>query len=225
MDKTNEPLLEALKQQGTLLERLTGALEKLGGPPPMQDPNVLIPAQLRMARGADRVPIPTHTTAFEGSITDPSTAAPLRVTGKATFQRWKTALPGPDGDGRGPAIWRCIEIPEDNFGHEESDLRRVFDKEFTEKNRDDIQRAPEDPERAAHLRAKHAKDFRVAVFTRGRRPLHNLLLGKSAEQIASTMTLADPPPPLADQVSTPEVVPVAAAVSEDPLRAILRAGV
>jgi hypothetical protein len=197
-------------------------LEALRTPPPPQNPNIANAQHLRMARGLDRPPPAPHTTAFSGSIVDPTTSSTLRVTGKITFQQWRTSLGGPDGDGKGPLIWRCIELPEDNLSSEEGDLRKLFDKEFAEKNRDDISRAAEDPERAAHLRALHAKEFRICVFNRGRRPLHNAMLGKSAEQVAPIVTLADPPPAIDNQPPPPETAPVPAPVSgESPLAAIL----
>jgi len=220
VSETTELLTRLVEQGAAREERFIQAIEKLGTALPPQDHNTVVTARLRMDRGLDRPVAPLHTTGFEGSITDPDTAAPIRVTGRATFQQTRTALPGPDGAGKGPLIWKCIELPEDNLGAEDGPVRKVFDPEFSAKNRDDLARAQEDPDTAAHLRAKHAKEFRIAVFLRGRRPLHNLLLGKSAEQVASIVTLADPPPALGDQ--TPEFLPVAEALTADPLRAILR---
>jgi hypothetical protein len=174
-------------------------------------------------RGLDRKPLPMHISSFTGTIADASTGAPIRVGGTIAFHQKTTALPGPDGEGRGPLVWKCAELPEDDLAADESDLRKAFDREFSEKNREDIKRAPESPDTAAHLRAKHAREWRIAVFNRGRRPLHVALLGKTLEQIASIVRLADPPPAIGGvETPPPEVSPAPVAVGSDPLRAILR---
>ena len=100
MSETTELLTRLVEQGAAREERFIQAIEKLGTAPPPQDPMVRQTQTMTVLRGLDRPVAPVHTTGFEGSITDPDTAAPFRVTGRATFQQTRTALPGPDGDGK-----------------------------------------------------------------------------------------------------------------------------
>lgn len=196
--------------------------ELLRNPPPPRSPLLVQNEYMRFQRGSDAPLPPTHSTPFTCTITDPSTASPVHVSGLCSFQQIRSSLPGPDGGGRGPLVWKLMEIPEDNFADEGGDLRRLHDGDFSQKNRDDIQRAHENPEVASDLRARHSKSWRVCVFTRGRRPLHTLLLGKTSEQVAALATLADPPPAIGSAVATTEAPPSPPPEQQpDLLRAIL----
>ena len=182
-DKTIDAMQEMLRQSAAREERLIAALERLSGPGPVPDPEAQLARQTAslaaQRRGVRK--IETFHTAYEMSLTEPISQESVRVRGELEFQR------------RSDGTMRCLAATDD-LAEESGDLFAIISKEFQIRNAESVKYAAEgDASQAEWLRAFWAREWRVACFTRGRKPLLNALIGQPIERVLRIAKLAELP--------------------------------
>ena len=190
MTTTTETLQQMLAASAHREERLIAALERLAPPPQT------LQGAMNETLGALRAggpPIPCHSTDYSGTISEHETHAPIRVKGRISFQR--------KSDGR----WVCIEAPIDDLGAEGGDLEAIIMAELAEKYADDLRATEDNATARGVVVAKLSREWKIDCYRRGRKLLHNLLLGQPIELIASRFALAEMPPSAATAAAAAEV--------------------
>ena len=190
MTTTTETLQQMLAASAQREERLIAALERLSPPPPPTLQAAMV--QTLGALRAGGPPIEAFSTDFSGTFSEPQTHAPVRVKGRVNFQKQ-------------PRGWICIEAPVDTLGAEGGDLEAIIMAELAEKYADDLRATEDNPTARGVVVAKLSREWKIDCYRRGRKLLHNLLLGQPIELIAGRFALAEMPPSAATAAAAAEV--------------------